>query len=316
MSETIRVTVARRVEEATGIIALELVDAQGHDLPAFEAGAHIEVCLASGLRRHYSLCGMPSDRTRYRVAVLLEKNSRGGSAWIHEHCREGETLSISLPRNNFKLEEQAAHSLLIGGGIGITPLLAMAWRLHEAGQSFELHYCVRDRACAAFLPLLATDPFAERCRLYVDNEGERIDLNALLRHAPGQAHVYVCGPNGFMEAVCDAVVAHEWPARHIHREYFSADAQVEGQAFTVYAQRSGKSVTVSENSSIAQALLACGIEVPLSCEQGVCGTCLTRVLEGVPDHRDYYLDDEEKAANDRMAVCCSRSLGPFLRLDI
>lgn len=316
MTDLLEVRIAQRREEAEGILSLELVDSAGDWLPVFEAGAHIEVQVAPGLVRHYSLCGAPEDRQRYRLGILREPASRGGSARIHEQFQEGALISISRPRNQFPLEEGAGHSLLVGGGIGITPILAMAWRLQALGASFELHYCVRNRARAAFLELLELAPFSDKVTLHIDDGGQRLDIPALLHGPEADRHLYVCGPGGFMDALIGAARQQEWPAANVHYEYFAAQVDVKGAGFTLHAARSGLTLQVPEDQSIAQVLLEAGIEVPLSCEQGVCGTCLTGVLEGIPDHRDLFLTEQEKAANNQMLLCCSRANSPFLRLDI
>lgn len=213
MRDFLDVRIARRQEEAEGIISLELVDPAGGWLPPFEAGAHVEVQIAPGLSRHYSLCGSPQDRRCYRLGILREPASRGGSAQIHQGFVPGTLIRISLPRNQFRLEEQAAHSVLLGGGIGITPILAMAWRLHALGASFELHYCVRSRARVAFVEQLAQAPFAERITLHVDEDGRRLDIPTLLKGPDAQRHLYVCGPGGFMEAVMGEGKRQGWGRR-------------------------------------------------------------------------------------------------------
>jgi vanillate O-demethylase ferredoxin subunit len=316
MTDFLQVRIARRKEKVEGIITLELVDPLGDPLPAFEAGAHVEVQVAPGLSRHYSLCGSPDDLQRYCLGILREPASRGGSTRIHQQFQEGTLVSISRPRNQFRLEEGAGHSLLVGGGIGITPILAMAWRLQALGASFELHYCVRNRSRAAFLELLESAPFSDKVTLHIDDEGQQLDIPGLLRGPEAHRHVYVCGPGGFMDALIDAARQQSWPKANVHYEYFAADVDTTGEGFTLHAERSGLILHVPEGRSIAQVLLEAGVEVPLSCEQGVCGTCLTRVLEGIPEHRDLFLTEEEKASNDQMLLCCSRASGSFLRLDI
>lgn len=316
MSDFLDVRIARRREEAEGIISLELVDPAGGCLPAFEAGAHVEVQIAPGLSRHYSLCGSPEDLRSYRLGILREPASRGGSAQIHQMFLPDTLIRISLPRNQFHLDESATHSVLVGGCIGVTPILAMAWRLHALGKSFELHYCVRSRTRAAFIGQLAQSPFADQITLHVDEDGQPLDIAALLKGPEGQRHLYVCGPGGFMQAVIGEGRRQGWAAQNIHSEYFAAEVDPTGSGFTLYAARSGQTLQVLQDQSIAQVLIEAGIDVPLSCEQGVCGTCLTPVLEGIPDHRDLFLTDREKTANDQMLVCCSRSNSAFLRLDI
>lgn len=318
MSDRLNVQIRRRVNEADGIISLELVDPSGADLPRFDAGAHIEVDVAPGLSRHYSLCNSPQERDRYVLGVLREPSSRGGSALIHERFHEGVRIKIGPPRNHFSLEESAGHSILVAGGIGITPLLAMAWRLHTLGASFELHYCVRTRARAAFADLLRRSPFAERVTVHCDDDGDasRLEMRAMLQNPRPDTHVYVCGPGGFIDALTYIARDCAWNEANVHYEFFAAAVCTSGSGFVVHAARSGLSVDVPADKSVAQALLDAGVDVPLSCEQGVCGTCLTRVLDGVPEHRDVFLTPEERAANDRMLLCCSRAHSPLLRLDI
>lgn len=318
MSDRLIVQIKRRTDEADSIISLDLVDPGGADLPHFTAGAHIEVQIEPGLTRHYSLCNDPHERDRYMLAVSREPSSRGGSVRVHERFHEGVRISIGPPRNQFPLNESARHSVLVAGGIGITPLLAMAWRLHTLGASFDLHYCVRSRARAAFIELLQQSPFADRVTLYCDDAGDstRLDMQAMLQKPRVDTHVYVCGPGGFMNALIDTARRCGWDEANIHSEFFAAPVCTSGNGFVVRADRSGLDVTVPADKTVAQALLDAGIDVPLSCEQGVCGTCLTRVLEGVPEHRDVFLTPQERAANDRMLLCCSRASSPILRLDI
>ncbi|RDU98870.1 PDR/VanB family oxidoreductase [Trinickia dinghuensis] len=320
ISDRLKVKIRRRVHEAEGIIALELVDPSGGELPPFDAGAHVEVDVGNGLTRHYSLCNSPQERDRYVLGVLREPSSRGGSASIHEGFHEGTCIEVSPPRNHFALDESAGHSVLVAGGIGITPLLAMAWRLHALGASFELHYCVRNRARAAFIDLLRQSPFAERVTVHCDDDGDaaRLNMRAMLQNPRPDTHVYVCGPGGFINALIYVARDCAWNEANVHYEFFAASvcASGAGSGFVVHAARSGLRVDVPAGKSVAQALLEAGIDVPLSCEQGVCGTCLTRVLEGVPEHRDVFLTPEERAANDRMLLCCSRAHSPLLRLDI
>ncbi len=297
---------------------LELVPLPGDVLPPFTAGSHIDLHLGEGLIRQYSLCNDPDHYDHYLVAVLLEPQSRGGSAKVHTDLLEGTIVRVGGPRNNFELHEQATHSILLGGGIGITPLLAMAWRLHRLAASFELHYCARTRASAAFAGDLASTPFADRVSLHLDDgdAAQRFDAAAVLAKQSAGVHVYVCGPTGFMDHVIAQTAKRDWPNEQVHLERFSAEVDTTGTAFVVRAARSGVEVTVPENQTIAAMLIAAGVNIPLSCQQGVCGSCLTRVLEGVPDHRDAYLLDSEKTANDVILPCCSRSKTPLLVLDL
>lgn len=318
ITDTLDLVVHKRTDQGQGIALLDLVDAAGTPLPAFEAGAHVDVHLPGGLIRQYSLCGDPADVNRYRLGVLHDPASRGGSAAVHEHLRPGTRVTVGKPRNHFPLAAGAHHSVLVGGGIGITPMIAMAHALAAAGSSFELHYCTRSQASAAFLDELSGGSFAASVHLHFDDQdpASRFDLPATLAAVPAASHVYVCGPTGFMDWVIQAAVAQGLPNEQIHREYFSADVDTSGAGFEVFASASGKTVQVTEGQSILSALAAIGIKVEVSCEEGVCGTCVCTVLEGECDHRDVYLTDEEKQANDQIMVCCSRSKSPRLVLDI
>ncbi|MBV1789979.1 PDR/VanB family oxidoreductase [Marinobacterium sp. D7] len=311
----IQACVTRREEHTDEIAVFELAAADGTPLPLFEAGAHIDVVLAEDLIRQYSLSNAPGE-TVYRLGILNDPNSRGGSRRIHEQLTAGAELQISAPRNHFPLQMQAEHSLLIGGGIGITPMIAMAYALKAAGRSFELHYCSRSESKAAFLDELKRE-FDERLVLHFDDAGDagRIDPAALAASQP-QAHLYVCGPSGFMDWVIAQAKVAGLAESQIHFEYFSAEVDISGEAFEVFAETSGVTVQVGPHESIAAALKAAGVKVPMSCEEGVCGTCICDVLEGTPDHRDHFLTDEEKEDNDQIALCCSRAKGGRLVIDI
>lgn len=318
---TLDVVVRQRQLEGEAVAVLALAAANGQALPAFTAGAHIDLHLPGGLVRPYSLCGDPADTQRYRLGVLKDPESRGGSVAVHESLKEGTTLTISAPRNHFPLTETAPHSVLVGGGIGITPMLAMAWRLHALGASFELHYCARSRAHAAFLTEMAEAPWADKVTLHFNDEdaADKLQVQSVVKAAPAGAHLYVCGPAGFMDWVMTEAGAAGLPSDQMHREYFSAPVVASSEAdigFELVAQRSGKTVHVSPTQSLLDALKALNIDVPVSCEKGVCGTCACTVLEGEPDHRDAYLTDEERADNDQILVCCSRSRSARLVLDI
>jgi len=315
---TLEVTIARREEQTQGIIVLDLVDPVGGRLPPFEAGAHVDVHVPSGLVRQYSLCGNPADTHVYRLGVLLEPASRGGSASIHASFHAGSRISIGSPRNLFPLAAGARRSILIGGGIGITPILAMAHHLHNTGQDFELHYCARTPEKAGFLSELHEAGFRERVRLHFDDgpELQRFDAARDLPQPAGDVHLYVCGPESFMDWIIATAQRLGYPDAQIHREYFKTAVDHSGEAFDVLLSRSNRRVTVGAESSIVAALADAGVRVTTSCEEGICGTCLCTVLSGIPDHRDVYLTDEEKAANDQILLCCSRSKTPQLVLDI
>nr|WP_159465442.1 PDR/VanB family oxidoreductase [Scandinavium goeteborgense] len=296
------------------VVLLTLAHADGIALPAFSAGAHIDLHLTEDLIRPYSLCGDPQDRQHYQLGILKDGNSQGGSLAVHA-LREGDTITVSEPRNLFTLDERAGHSLLIGGGIGITPMLAMAAELHAAGRSFTLHYCARSRGQAAFVAQLESARYAGQVHLHFSDQ-QRLNLDAVLSDVPPNTHVYVCGPMRLMDAVNDGAKRLGYAAENVHQECFSAEVQTGGAAFEVVAATSGITVQVLEDQTIVEALAQAGLKVNVSCKQGICGSCLTDVLEGEPDHRDSYLTDEEKADGDQILLCCSRSKCGRLVIDL
>ena len=316
---TMAVVVDRVTQQAERVLSLDLVAPDGGELPPFQPGAHIDVHVATGIVRQYSLCGDPADRFRYRIAVLLEAASRGGSATIHAAFAEGRRVRITAPRNGFVLAEDAPYTVLMAGGIGLTPMLPMATALHRAGKPFELHYAAHSPQTAPFLAELKAAPFADRVRVHLSAaaNGSRLDALATLMGVPAGAHVYVCGPARLQDAVAAAAGQLGWPATQVHSERFTADVDRKGEPFTVVAQRSGVTAEVPSERSIVQVLAEYGVVVPVSCEQGVCGTCVTRVVSGEVDHRDLYLSEEERARNQKATVCCSRGRpGETLVLDL
>jgi vanillate O-demethylase ferredoxin subunit len=323
-SATLSVRVARKTTEAQDIMSLELVPAAGGSLPAFSAGSHIDVQVPDGhgghILRQYSLCNSPADTQRYVIAVLRDPASRGGSSGVHERLQVGDLLTISAPRNHFALAPHAQHHLLIAGGIGITPLLSMAEALAAAGASFALHYASRTPERTAFRERLAQSPFAAHVHHHYSqgDAAQKLDLQTLLRQPLAGIHVYVCGPQRLMDAVLKTARTAGWPDAQIHHEFFGATVAPSASdgAFEVVVKSSGQVVPIPADKTVVQALAAAGVSVMISCEQGVCGTCLTRVLEGVPDHKDHYLTPEEQASNDQFTPCCSRSKTPRLVLDL
>jgi vanillate O-demethylase ferredoxin subunit len=286
---------------------------EGAPLPAFTPGAHVDLHLANGLVRQYSLASPPEERDRYVVGVKRDPASRGGSAFMHDTLRVGMEVEVGVPRNNFELHADGAPAVLIAGGIGVTPIACMVDRLRRDGRAWSLHYSVRDRAEAAFLKELG----GERTRLHVDAEsgGALLDIAAIVAAAPADAHLYCCGPAPMLDAF--EAAAKGRPAACVHVERFAPVApSATGGGYTVRLAASGRSVAVKPGQTILEALREIGIEVQASCEQGICGTCETRVLGGVPDHRDSLLSPEEKAGNRVMMVCCSGSLSDELVLDL
>ncbi|MBP1203459.1 vanillate O-demethylase ferredoxin subunit [Duganella sp. 1411] len=318
-ADLLKVRVERRASEAEDICSYELVSADGSPLPAFSAGSHIDVHVGPGLVRQYSLCNPPHETHRYLIGVLRDPASRGGSQGMHENIHSGATLTISAPKNHFPLVE-AKRSLLLAGGIGVTPILAMAEALSAQGAPFELHYCARSPERTAFRERIANSPFAAQAHFHYDSGApeQKLDLAALLAGLDRDTHIYFCGPGGFIDHVKATAAAQNWPEAQLHLEYFGAAAVDTGgdQAFEVKLASSGASYTVPAGVTVMQVLRDAGVFVAASCEQGVCGTCLTRVLEGVPDHRDLYLTEEEQAANDQFTPCCSRSKSATLLLDL
>ncbi|MBS7781407.1 PDR/VanB family oxidoreductase [Acidovorax sp. CCYZU-2555] len=320
-SAELRVRVARRTLEAEGICGLELVAEGGAPLPAFAAGSHVDVHLPGGIVRQYSLCNDPAETHRYQIAVLRDPASRGGSAAVHDLVAEGDALRISAPRNHFALAADAPQHLLLAGGIGVTPILCMAERLAVLGARFRMHYSGRSAQRMAFRARIAAAAFADQVQLHFDDgdAAQRLDIAAVLAAAQADTHLYVCGPQGFMDAVLAGARQQGWAESRLHWEFFAAaDAGPrDGDgAFEVQLASSGRVVAVAPDQSVTQALLAAGVDVMVSCEQGVCGTCLTRVLSGEVDHRDAYLTAEEQAANDQFTPCCSRARCARLVLDL
>lgn len=314
--------VAARRNETRDIVVFDLASTDGGPLPPFTAGAHLEVKIA-GLIRHYSLCSAPDDRTHYRIAVQREFGGRGGSVQLCDTAAVGDTLTVRGPFNHFALHTPVEQPpLLLAGGIGVTPVLSMALALMAAGTDFELHFSGRSLERMAFLPLLRSGLFGHRVHLYAD-DGKGVapmDLPTLLgRGRPGR-HLYVCGPGGMIDAAERIAREQGWAGDHIHFERFGAPAPTpaegECEAFEVEIASTGRRIPVAANQSVAQALAAAGVSIPVSCEVGVCGSCRTRVLAGVPEHHDLLLSAEEQAANTEFTPCCSRSKTPLLVLDL
>ncbi len=317
--EHLAVKVLRKVREAEGIASFELARADGAPLPAFSAGSHIDVQVPGGLVRQYSLCNDAAEQHRYRIAVLRDPASRGGSLAMHDAVDEGDVLHISEPRNHFALHN-ADKSLLVAGGIGVTPLLCMAQRLAVIGADFTLHYCTRSAERTAFRGEIAASAFADRVKFHFDDgpPGQKLNAAEILATSDATTQLYVCGPTGFIDHVVGTAKAGGWPGEQIHLEYFgAAPPDSAGDIpFDVKVASTGKVYTVPSGQSVVQALALQGIEILTSCEQGVCGTCITRVLEGEPDHRDLYFTDGEKSKNDQFTPCCSRAKTRTLVLDL
>ena len=315
----IAVKVARKTQEAQDIASFELLKPDGSALPGFSAGSHIDVQVPGGLTRQYSLCNDAAEQHRYRIAVLRDAASRGGSKGMHEAVREGDTLLISEPRNHFPLVH-AQRTLLLAGGIGVTPLLCMAQRLATSGAEFEMHYCTRSAERTAFRDEIAAAAWAPRVAFHHDDgdAAQKLQLDALLARPEPGTHIYVCGPTGFIDWVVKTAERLGWGKDQVHLEYFGATPQdtAGDRAFQVKVASSGATYDVAADETVVQALQKHGIEILTSCEQGVGGTCITRVLQGECDHRDLYFTDEEKAKHDQFTPCCSRAKSGVLVLDL
>ncbi|MDN6883175.1 PDR/VanB family oxidoreductase [Variovorax sp. CAN2819] len=320
LERTLTVRVERISRQTPEILAFELAHPWGRPLPSYEAGAHIDVHMPGGFSRQYSLARAPSaaNAGRYVIGVKRELSSRGGSASMHERVREGDLLPISAPRNTFPLREEATHHLLLAGGIGMTPLLAMAQALAARGAAFTLCVFARSEEHLAFADALRMPALAPHLRLHLDQgdaSSQRIDLRSLLAgHAPG-THLYVCGPGGFMQAVRDA--AAHWPEDALHAEYFAAPTDAgaaAGLPFTLRLARRGITVPVAADQTAVDALHEVGIDIPVSCQQGLCGTCVVEGDGEGAEHRDFCLTGSER--RHKVALCCSRAKGLELELQL
>ncbi|TFZ02850.1 oxidoreductase [Ramlibacter henchirensis] len=304
--------------ESAGVLSVELERDDGAALPAYEAGAHVDVHLPGAGTRSYSLVGAPGAFATYHLGIKCEADGRGGSRWFHESARVGDRLEISPPKNDFRLAEEAPHSVFIAGGIGITPLLSMIGRLASLGRSWELHFAARDRRSMPFEAHLEQHAATGSGRVvkHFSAEGQgRPDIQAIVGSAAADAHLYCCGPTGMIDAFVEAA-RHRSPDTVHYERFASAEAPATEGGFTLQLARDGRCFDVPPGKSILDVLLEAGVDVPYSCMQGVCGSCRLSVIEGQPDHRDGYLSDNERAANDALIPCCSGSLSPRLVVDL
>lgn len=316
----IPVTIKSMDINGTGNISLQLVAQQGGLLPAYLPGAHIDVFIPELGARQYSLCSENGLGEYYEICVKLAEDTTGGSHFIHHHFMPGDHLTISAPRNHFHLPE-AGRYLLFAGGIGITPLLAMAEQLAQQQIEFELHYFISDSEQAAFTARLNAPALAKH--VFWHHSG----ANDSLRHKtplslcqPDQnTRVMACGPDGFIQRLQDIMQTHHWQADQLSFERFSnanLNNDTGGQEFHIQLSSTGQRYLVGPHQTIAEVLLSARVDIILSCEQGICGSCITDVIDGIPDHRDCVLTDEEKAENTQITLCCSRSKSPVLVLDL
>lgn len=317
-SPTLNALVHTMRHEADGIVSVEFRPATPEvDFPAFEAGSHIDLHLPNGIVRSYSLCNPSSDRQRYVVGVLNDRKSRGGSRYVHQQLRVGTTLAISVPRNNFKLVEGAPRSVLVSGGIGVTPIWCMLQRLVATGARVELVYCARTRKEAAFrdaIEALAKEHDVKLHWHFDDEKGAPPDLAALLADKGADTHYYCCGPGPMLdnfEKTCEKL-----GFEHAHIERFAAahiDVPAATEVFLVDCRKSGKTVEVPPGKSILDSLIDAGLQPDHSCKEGVCGACETKVLGGEVEHHDGILSANERASNKTMMICVSRcKRGPLV----
>lgn len=316
----IPVTIRAIGVNGSGNISLQLIAQQGGVLPAYLPGAHIDVFIPELGPRQYSLCTENHSGEYYEICVKLAENSTGGSHFIHHHFSAGDNLTISAPRNHFPLPD-AGKYLLFAGGIGITPVLAMAEQLAQQQTEFELHYYFSDRAKAAFTARLNAPALAKNVILHCSeaNDSLRHITPLSLCQPEENTRVIACGPDGFIGRLEEIMQTHHWQAEQLSYERFSnanLNNDAGGESFYIQLNSTGQRYLVGPNQSIAEVLLSARVDIMLSCEQGICGSCITDVIDGIPDHRDSVLTEAEKVENTQITLCCSRSKSPLLVLDL
>ncbi|ATO20158.1 oxidoreductase [Acinetobacter sp. LoGeW2-3] len=319
MEHNILLKVASIKDVAQDIREIEFVSADTNfELPKFEAGAHIEIKLKEDLYRSYSLANDCSEAHRYVVAVHRSPVSKGGSSYIHQSLKEGDLIFSTAPRNNFPLDESTENYVLIAGGIGITPILAMAYRLNALGKAWTVHYCARTRQHAAYQDQLTelSEKSGNKVQYYFDHEadGQSLNLAELARSTAAESHFYCCGPKGMLNAF-EAATEHRKDTAHL--EYFSAkeEAALDG-GYEIELAKSNLILKVPAGKSILDVVFEAGVSVPSSCREGICGSCETTIISGEADHRDALLSDEEKVSNQTMMICCSGAKSKKLVLDL
>lgn len=302
--------------EAEDILRIELRSPEGRDLPVFTPGSHINLTLNEKLTRSYSLINDAGERHRYVIAVQKDEKGRGGSRYLHEVARVGQKLTCSQPANAFPLNEDANKSILIAGGIGITPVWSMIQKLEALERDWELHYRARSREKAALLHELEAADRKGNVNISFSNDTPRdlCDVTDIVANAPDDADLYCCGPLEMLEVFDEASATRD--AARLHTERFQADGEAAVQSgFILKAVKSNMELEVRPGQTILQVLRDAGLDPAYSCESGLCGECQTRVLSGIPDHQDLYLTDEEKASGETIMICCSGSITPVLEID-
>lgn len=313
----LRVAVKRKWQAAADVTGLELAAVSGDHLPTFQPGAHIDVHLPNGLSRQYSITNGPGELLSYTIGVKREPDSRGGSAAIAETVREGDVLAISEPRNNFPLRRDAEKTIFIAGGIGATPLLAMAKALNHSGLDFEFHSFARSEEHVPFADAVAAFGAHAQRHIGLDPAATEAKVAEIVGEHVFARHLYVCGPGPMLEMVRNVAARQGWPDAAVHYEYFKNTREIDDStSFEIELARSALTLTVPAGRTILEVIRENGVAAPSSCEQGACGTCLTTVIAGEPDHQDVYLNDTEKKANNCMMTCVSRAKSDRLVLDI
>jgi ferredoxin-NADP reductase len=322
MVEQREVRVTQMTWEADGVVSVRLGRIESNDpLPAWEPGAHIDVYVPDGTTRQYSLCGDPGDLSSWQFAVLREPEGRGGSAFIHEQLRVGDRLLVTRPKQSFALEDASFHAL-VAGGVGITPMMAMAEELARTGRPFHLTYGGRTRRSMAFCQRL--EALGDRLTVVAEDTDGRADLEAVVRDMPEGGLVYVCGPVGLLRAVEAAAEAVHGADQDIVRfELFSRagvepqeSAALDADSYELVLTESGHTLRLSPEANILEVVLALGLDVENDCRDGICGSCITPIRSGTADHRDLVLTKREKAAMDKMLICVSRPTCSRLELEL
>lgn len=311
--------VAGKATEAHNIVSFELIDPDGVELPAFSPGSHVDVTIPGGLVRQYSLYNSPLDRSRYRIGVWKDPNSRGGSKALHEAVNVGDTLQVSLPRNRFRVPRNTKRAILIARGIGVTPILSIADHLKSENIPFELHYVYALMSPGSFRQTIDGANFSENTKYYLEDSEKNQLLNAgtVLAAQPEDTHLFICGADWWLDPILKTAAQNGWADERIHVERFTAKqaAPLLDKVFEVKIASTGAVFKIPGDKTVTGFLEEKGVKIPTSCEQGACGTCKVKVLEGEVDHRDKRLSPEQRAEGYFLA-CVSRAKGDMLVLDL
>ncbi|WP_374547076.1 2Fe-2S iron-sulfur cluster-binding protein [Rhodoblastus sp.] len=311
------VVVAKKNLEASNMLSFELVDPDGSELPAFSAGSHIDVTVPGGLVRQYSLCNSETDRHRYIIGVWKDPNSRGGSKAMHNDVNEGDVLQVGPPRNRFRVPRHTKRALLLARGIGVTPILSVADHLKAQDIPFAFHYLNALGSPGAFRATIEGSDFAENATFYLESSGESLDPKTVLADQPEETQLFICGVDWWIDPIVAWAKNNGWSEERIHIERFTAKASAPllDKVFNVKIASTGAVFKIPGDKSVTAFLEEKGVKVPTSCEQGLCGTCKVKILEGEADHRDKRLTDAQRAEGYFLA-CVSRAKGDLLVLDL